>query len=92
MSSYFVVGLKLSYLPIVFHFYFIFYFSKISSSSSITFQVKEISSSSSSKFCNFIYSILKEIINDDEGCMLVVDLLDTGFSLEVISEFVMRNF
>jgi hypothetical protein len=48
--------------------------------------------SSNSKIYNFIYSILKEIISDDEGCMLVIELLDDGLSLEDISEFVMRKF
>jgi hypothetical protein len=59
---------------------------------SSTFQVKEMSSGSSSKFCTFIYSIFKEIENDDEGFLLVVDLLDRDFSLEDISEFVMKKF
>jgi hypothetical protein len=40
----------------------------------------------------FIYSILKEILSDDEGCMFVIKLLYEGFSLEDISEFVMRKF
>jgi hypothetical protein len=51
-----------------------------------------MSSSSSSKICNFIYSILKEILSDDDGYSLCVELFDNDYSEEDISEFVMRQF
>jgi hypothetical protein len=62
------------------------------SSSSITFKVNKLSSSSNSKFGNFIYSILKEILSGNEGYLLCVELFDSDYSEENISEFVMRKF
>jgi hypothetical protein len=47
--------------------------------------------SSSSKICNFIYSILKEILNDNEGYLFCTELFDSDYSEEDISVFVMRK-
>jgi hypothetical protein len=49
-------------------------------SSSSTNQVRETSPNSENKICNFIHDMLKEILTDDEGYMLVVELIDNRFS------------
>jgi hypothetical protein len=48
--------------------------------------------SNDNKNRNFLHSMFKEMLSDDEGCLLVSSVLDGGYTFDEICEFVMRKF